>query len=117
MPPALRSIIPLFYGLSLTRHQVAYQSYLVNRIMMKRDHSVEVIEDSEPERQQRREVSSEQRRKDRARKKHIPAPDKAPIIEISDDESLRGSSPATIVELSGTYPPVSACKPFIYDAL
>jgi hypothetical protein len=104
MPLALRRAVPLFYGLLLTRHQVAYQSSLVTHNMMKRDYSVEVIEDSEPERQQQREALYEQRRKDRAGKRHIPAPDDFPIIEISDDESLDGSRPATIIELSGTHP-------------
>jgi len=113
MPLVLRRVIPLFYGLLLTRPPVAYQSSLVIENMMKRDSSVEVIEDSEPERQQQREVLYEQRRKDRAGNQHIPAPDDSPVIEISDHESFHGSRTATIIEISGMHLPVSACKPSI----
>lgn len=104
MPLTLRRGVPLLYGLLLTRHQLAYQSSLVTHNMMKRDYSVEVIEDSEPERQQQREMLYEQRRKDRVDKKHIPAPGDSSIIEVSDDESLHGSHPTTIIELSGIGP-------------
>ena len=103
MPLALRRVVSRFYGFLSTRHPVAYRSSLVTHNMMKRDSSVEVIEDSEPERQQRREALYEQRRKARAGKKHIPAPDDSPIIEISDDESLRGSRQPTIFELTGRH--------------
>ena len=109
MPLTLRRVVPLFYGL-LTRHQVIYQSSLVTYSMMKRDYSLEVIEDSEPERQQRRELLYEQRRKDRADKKQIPSSGDSPVIEISDDESLYSSRPATIIELSGMDPLVLACN-------
>lgn len=104
MPLALRRVVPLVYGFLSTRHQVAYQSSLVTHSMMKRDYSVEVIEDSEPERQRQREALYEQRRQDRAGKGYTPASDDSPIIEISDDESLYGSRRATIIELSGTHP-------------
>ena len=104
MPLTLRRVAPLFYGFLLTRHQATYQSSLVTHNMMKRDYSVEVVEDSEPERQQQRELLYEQRRKDRTNKKHTPASADSPIVEISDDESLHGSRPATIIELSGINP-------------
>ena len=117
MPLAFRRVVSLFHGLLSTRHQVTYRSYLITHNMMKRDDSVEVIEDSEPERQQRREALYEQRRKDRAGKGHIPTPDDSPIIEISDDESLRGSRQPTIIELSGARLPISACNPRIPDAI
>ena len=113
MPLTFRRIGPLFYSLLLTRHQVAYQSSLVTHSMMKRDDSIEVIEDSEPERQQQREVLYEQRRKDRAGKRHIPVPGDSPIVEISDDASLHGSRSATIIELSGTHLPVQRRNPRI----
>lgn len=100
---AFRRVVPLFDSPLLTRHQVAYQSSLVTQNMMKCDNGVEVIEDSEPERQQQREALYEQRRKDRPGTMYIPAQDDPPIIEISDDESLHGSRPATIIELSGTH--------------
>ena len=116
MPLALRRVVSRFYGFLSTRHQVAYRSSLVTHNMMKRDSSVEVIEDSEPERQQRREALYEQRRKARAGKKHIPAPDDSPIIEISDDESLRGSRQPTIFELTGMHLLLWACNPRISDA-
>jgi hypothetical protein len=102
MPLAIRRVPSLFCSLLLARRQVAYQLSLVTRNMMKRDDSVEVIEDSEPERQRQREVLYEQRRKNRAGKEHAPDLDDASIIEISDDESVRDSRPATIVEISGT---------------
>lgn len=117
MPLVFRRVVSLFYGFLSTRHQVVYRSSLVTYNMMKRDFSVEVIEDSEPERQQRRDALYEQRRKDRAGKAHIPAPDDSEIIEISDDESLRGSRQPTIFELSGAHLPVSACNPRISDAI
>ena len=117
MPLVSHRAVSLFYGFLSTRHQVAYRSSLVTHNMMKRDSSEDVIEDSEPERQRRREALCEQRRKDRAGKRHIPARDDSPIIEISDDESLRGSRQPTIIELSGAHLPVSACNPRISDAI
>jgi hypothetical protein len=117
MPLALRRGIPLFYGFLWTRHGVAHQSSLVTHNMMKRDYSIEVIEDSEPERQRQRDALYKQRRKDRAGKGHISSPDDSPIIEISDDESLHGSRQATIIELSGSHLPVSAFNPRISDTI